>query len=259
MSAQRIQTPPPPQPEQLEPPDGEELRMTIWEHLNDLRKTVFKAFLGIVIGTAIGVPLAQPLLEYLIKPYGERLIALSPTEPVVAYFRIALMIGGVLSVPIVTYQLLQFILPGLTKKEKRYLVGVLPAISFLFVVGGLFAWFILIPPALQFLVGFQVQVFRPSWTADLYLSFITSLIFWMGVAFETPLVFFVLAVLGFVEARLLIHHWRIAVVGASIAAAVITPTVDPVNMMLVMGPLMALYGLSILLVAIGRRMTHVER
>ncbi len=258
MSA-RIQTPPPPQPEQLTPEESEELRMTIWEHLNELRKRVFAAFIGVVVGTAIGVPLAQPLLEYLIKPYGERLMALAPTEPVVAYFRIALMVGGVLSVPIVTYQILMFVLPGLTKKEKRYLIGVLPAVSLLFIIGGLFAWFILIPPALQFLVGFQNQVFRPSWTADLYLSFITSLIFWMGVAFEAPLVFFVISVMGFVEARVLIHHWRIAVVGAAIAAAIITPTVDPVNMMLVMGPLMGLYALSILLVAFGRRLNQNER
>jgi sec-independent protein translocase protein TatC len=256
MSTQRVSTPPPPQPDELEPSDGEELRMTIWEHLDDLRKRVFRAFLGIIIGTAIGVPLAQPMLEYLIKPYGERLMALAPTEPVVAYFRIALMIGGVLSVPVVTYQLLMFIIPGLTRRERRYLIMILPAISGLFIVGGVFAWFILVPPALQFLVKFQDQIFRPSWTADLYLSFITSLIFWMGVAFETPLVFFTLSVLGFVRARTLLQNWRIAIVGASIAAAVITPTVDPVNMALVMGPLLALYALSIILVGIGQRINQ---
>jgi sec-independent protein translocase protein TatC len=117
----------------------------------------------------------------------------------------------------------------------------------------LFSFYILLPPALGFLQGFQPTLFKPEWTADLYLSFVTSLIFWMGVAFETPLVFFVLALLGFVNWRLLARSWRIAIIGSAIAAAVITPTIDPVNMFLVMGPLMALYLMSIFLVAIGQR------
>jgi sec-independent protein translocase protein TatC len=112
----------------------------------------------------------------------------------------------------------------------------------------------LIPPALSFLVGFQPTIFHAQWTADHYLAFVTSLLFWMGVAFEAPLVFFVLSLFSAVTSRQLIHHWRIAIVGAAIAAAVITPTVDPVNMMLVMGPLMALYVLSIVLVSFGSRL-----
>jgi sec-independent protein translocase protein TatC len=121
-------------------------------------------------------------------------------------------------------------------------------------VGALFAWFILVPPALGFLRDFQPTLFKPEWTADLYLSFVTSLIFWMGVAFETPLVFFVLAFLGIVSPMALIYNWRIAIVGAAVAAALITPTIDPVNMALVMGPLLTLYVISIILVAIGNRM-----
>jgi sec-independent protein translocase protein TatC len=114
------------------------------------------------------------------------------------------------------------------------------------------------PPALGFLQGFQPTLFKPEWTADLYLSFITSLIFWMGVAFETPLIFFVLALLGLVSAGALARNWRVAVVGSSVAAAMITPTVDPVNMILVMGPLMTLYLLSILLVYVGRRINGID-
>src|SRR5690606_3533943 len=119
----------------------------------------------------------------------------------------------------------------------------LPAITLLFAVGALFSWFVLIPPALDFLANFQSDVFIVEWTADGYLGFVTSLVFWMGVAFETPLVFFVLALLGFVTPRALIKNWRIAIVGAAVAAAIITPTVDPVNMFLVVAPLLALYVL----------------
>jgi sec-independent protein translocase protein TatC len=111
---------------------------------------------------------------------------------------------------------------------------------------------------LGFLEGFQPQLFKPEWTADLYLGFVTALLFWMGVAFETPLIFFVLSILGMVTAAVLRRNWRIAVVGSAIAAAFITPTVDPVNMMLVMGPLLALYLLSIILVMIGSRFNRAE-
>ncbi|PJF33401.1 MAG: twin-arginine translocase subunit TatC, partial [Phototrophicales bacterium] len=122
----------------------------------------------------------------------------------------------------------------------------------------LFSWFVLMPPALGFLEGFQPTIFEPEWTADLYLSFVTSLIFWMGVAFQTPLVFFLVSLLGLVSARTLITQWRIAVIGASIAAALITPTIDPVNMFLVMAPLLTLYALSIILVYIGRKISGID-
>jgi sec-independent protein translocase protein TatC len=151
-----------------------------------------------------------------------------------------------------------FIIPGLTRKEKRILLSAIPAITLLFVIGVLFAWFILVPPALSFLSTFQEPLIKTEWVADEYLGFVTALLFWMGVAFETPLVFFVLALMGIVGAGALLKNWRVAIVGAAIAAAFITPTVDPVNMMLVMGPLMALYALSILLVVIGRRISKVD-
>jgi sec-independent protein translocase protein TatC len=159
---------------------------------------------------------------------------------------------------VITYQLMAFIVPGLTNREKRFITLSIPPITLLFLIGVAFAWFILIPPALGFLEGFQPTLFKPEWTADLYFGFVTSLLFWMGVAFETPLIFFVLSLLGMVTARPLLQNWRIAIVGAAIAAAVITPTVDPVNMLLVMGPLMVLYLLSIVLVSFGSRMNRPE-
>jgi sec-independent protein translocase protein TatC len=249
------------------PPDNESVqeleetggpRMGFFEHLEELRRRLFRAALALVFGTGIGIAAATPVLQYLIAPYGERLQTLGPTESVVSYFRVSLMIGGVLAIPVITYQLLMFVLPGLTAKERRFLLMSLPAITLLFLVGVAFAWFILVPPALGFLQSFQPDLFKPEWTADLYLGFVTALLFWMGVAFETPLVFFVLALLGMVRAGSLLQNWRIAVVGASVAAALITPTIDPVNMFLVMGPLLGLYILSIFLVVIGRRIAKVD-
>lgn len=257
--------PPAETPEKGEVEEGHELRMSFFEHLNELRQRLTRAALSLVLGTIIGATIADPVLQYIMVPYaslypeeGQRLVILGPTGAVVAYFRVALLIGGILAIPMITYQILAFVVPGLTRKERRYLKLSIPPITVLFLVGVAFAWFVLMPPAIAFLEGFMSDVFRPEWTAEQYISFVTSLLFWMGVAFETPLAFFVLALLGFVSPRMLIRNWRFAIVGSAVAAAFITPTVDPVNMGLVTFPLLALYILSIFLVAIGYRMSGVE-
>jgi sec-independent protein translocase protein TatC len=234
--------------------DDGQLRMSILEHLGELRNRAFKAALALGVGFLIALAFTGPILEFLKQPYGDtRFIALGPTDSVVAYFRVALMTGGILAIPVITYQVLMFILPGLTTREKRYILSSLPAVFLLFMLGVVFTWAVLIPPAIGFFVNFLPGVFEPQWTADRYLGFVTALIFWMGVAFETPLVFFVLSVLGIITSKALIKNWRIAIVGSAVAAAIITPTVDPVNMGLVIVPLLALYVLSIVLVSIGSR------
>lgn len=251
-----LRTPVPVIPPEEAPEPGHETRMTLLEHLNDLRKRVTRAALALAIGTILGAAIASPVLLYLKQPYADRFVALGPTDSVVAYFRVALMVGAIISIPLTTYQLLMFVLPGLTPKEKRYIFTAIPAITLLFLIGAMFAWFLLIPPALNFLEGFQSEIFRSEWTADRYLAFVTSLIFWMGVAFETPLIFFVLSLLGLITSPVLIKNWRIAIIGSAVAAAFITPTVDPVNMGLVMGPLLVLYVFSIALVMIGGRINR---
>lgn len=260
--------------------------MGLFDHLDELRRRLTRAGIALVIGTLIGITVSGMALDYLRGPYchiveenivqqAERagveadsvivvagndckLVTLGPTGGVVAYFRVGLLIGGILSIPVITYQLLMFVFPGLTRKEKRTVLLALPAIFILFLIGVAFAWFILTPPALGFLENFQPDLFRSEWTADLYLSFITALIFWMGVAFQTPLVFFVLGLLGLVTPGALIRNWRLAVIGAAVAAALITPTIDPVNMFLVMGPLLVLYSLSIVLVYLARRIARLD-
>jgi sec-independent protein translocase protein TatC len=236
-------------------------QMSLWDHLDELRRRLTWAVLALVIGTSIGIAVARPVLLYLIEPLpdgAQRLQTLGPTEGVIAYFRVAMLIGGILAIPMITYQVLAFIVPGLTRRERRIVFLSITPITLLFLVGVLFAWFIMVPPAIDFLQNFQSDLLKAEWTADQYLGFITALIFWMGVAFETPLVFFVLSLVGMVTAGALIRNWRIAVVGAAVAAAVITPTVDPVNMALVIAPLLVLYVLSIVLVYFGARFNRGE-
>lgn len=265
----RRRSTPPPQPEtptssgefdDWPQEDGHELRMGFFEHLGELRQRLTRAFIALFAGTIVGFVITPDVLEFLIEPYaaldpegGARLVILGPTGAVVSYFRVALTVGGIIASPLITHQILMFVMPGLTRRERRYIYLSLPPITALLLVGVAFAWFVLMPAAISFLEGFQNETFRAEWTAELYIGFVTSLLFWMGVSFEMPLVFFVLAYLGFVRAGTLIRNWRIAVVGAAVAAAFITPTIDPINMFLVMGPLLGLYVLSIILVFVGQR------
>lgn len=253
---------PTPTPELPPPDDGHELRMSLLEHLLELRDRVMWSMLALIIGAVIGFIFAGQALRFILEPYASlfpesdpgELIVLGPTGAILAYMRVALLIGGVIAVPTATYQLLRFVVPGLTRKERRYVLMAVPAVAVLFVAGVAFTWFILMPPAIRFLKDFQSGIFLARWEAGQYIGFVTSLLFWMGVAFQMPLFFFVLALLGVVRAGTLASQWRIAIVGVAVAAAFITPTVDPMNMFLVMGPLLALYVFSILLAWIGWRM-----
>jgi sec-independent protein translocase protein TatC len=248
----------------MEDDDGQGARMSFFAHLNELRIRVTRAFLAVVVGTLIAFFLADKALMILQQPYCQlvesqeecQLVVLGPTGTIVVYFRVSLMLGAIFAMPLMTYQVMMFILPALKRSEKRLVLLSIPAITILFLIGVAFAWFLLMPPALGFLEGFQPTIFRPEWTGDLYLSFVTALVFWMGVAFETPLVIFVFSILGMATPGALARNWRIAIVLSSIAAAFITPTIDPVNMMLVMGPLMSLYAISIVLSYFGVRINR---
>lgn len=227
--------------------------MGFFEHFNELRVRLFRALLALIVTTILSSIFTGHIIEYLAQPYRGDLIILNPTGSVVMYFRVALMAGGILAIPYITYQLLMFIMPGLTAKERRWILLALPATTGFFLLGVAFAWFIMVPNALRFLQDFQDEVFVDQWTAQEYFSFLTSVLFWIGVAFEMPIIFFVLARMGLVGPRFLIQNWRIATVIITIVAAVITPTVDPFNMLLVMAPLLVLYGLSIVLVSMAAR------
>ena len=231
--------------------DADETPLSLLDHLNELRIRLFRALIALVVGVLLSVVFTDQLLKYLIRPYGTELQVLGPTESVVIYFRVALLAGAIFAMPYVTFQLFMFVAPGLTRKEKRWIYMALPATSGLFLLGVAFAWFVMVPAALGFLQEFEKEVFRAEWTAERYIAFLTSLLFWIGVAFELPVVVFVLARLGIVGPTPLLRNWRLAVVLITIVAALITPTVDPFNMLLVVAPLLVLYLISIGLAALA--------
>ncbi len=226
--------------------------MPIMEHLRVLRNVLIKCALTLVITSAISLAFTTQILQFLIAPYGGILETIDPTENVTTYFRVALTAGAVLAMPFLVYFIWSFIAPGLKEKEKRYVLFIVPGATFLFLLGVAFAWGIMLPAAIGFLASFEPEIFKTSWRAAAYIPFVTSLMFWIGVAFELPLVVFFLAKLRIVTARQLLSGWRFAIVGAAVVAALITPTIDPFNMMLVMGPLVFLYFLSVALAKLAR-------
>jgi sec-independent protein translocase protein TatC len=235
--------------------DPKEFGFALFEHLNDLRKHLFRAALFFVITTAITAFFMRDLLAFITQPVGgiEALQAIEVTENISVVMRIALLGGFALALPYITFELYLFVAPGL--KARARVIGLLTIpIAFLFFVGGMtFAYFVMMPTALPFLLTFMdiPTAIRPA----SYIRFVTSLLFWIGIAFEFPLVVFALAGMGIVRAEDLLRQWRIAVVVIAIVSAMITPTIDPVNMALVMGPMIILYFLSIGLafIAQGRR------
>jgi sec-independent protein translocase protein TatC len=157
--------------------------------------------------------------------------------------RVALLGGVALASPYLAFELWLFAAPGLRSRSRVLGLVSIPLVLVFFVGGMVFAYLILLPPAMKFLINFMgIQVIpRPS----SYIGFVTGILFWIGITFEFPLVIYVLTLMGIVQPKSLLKHWRIAVLVMAILAAAITPTVDPVNMSLVMGPMILLYFTSI--------------
>ena len=227
---------------------AEERHLTLIEHLEELRNRLIRSVIALTVTTLLSFIFTKQFLKLLIAPMGETSpVSSSPTTNIVVFTKVALISGLALAMPVLVYQLIGFIAPGLTRQEKRYLYFVLPGATLSFVVGAAFAYFVMLPTAIPFLKGFLSDVIEPNWFIDRYIAFVTSLLFWVGLSFETPLLIFFLSKLGIVTPATLSRYRKYAILVIAVLAAVITPTPDPFNMILVMGPLILLYEIGILL------------
>lgn len=230
-----------------EPYDSvESSSMTLMEHLKELRRRLMWVGGALIIGTLAAMVFAWDVIAIINRPLGGEIPqVIGPTDSISVFFKVALATGAGLAMPVIVYQLIAFVAPGLYPHERRNLLIILPGIMVLFVIGVAFSYFVMLPPAIGFLQEFGGEQLRTDWTAPLYIGFVTRVTFWIGVAFQMPLVIAFLARAGIVSGPALLHYWRHAIVIISIAAAIITPTIDPVNMTIVMGPLIGLYFLSV--------------
>jgi sec-independent protein translocase protein TatC len=252
--AHKSTTYPPLDPSPVPPPDTpalDESKMTLMEHLVELRVRLMWVVGSLLVATLLSMVFVVPILEFITQPLlasgGQAPQALGPTDSIGVFFKVSFTMGTALALPMIIYQAIAFMAPGLYPHEKRAIYLMLPGVLVLFVIGAAFAYFMLLPAAVGFLQNFLGTVISQDWSIDRYIGFVTRLVFWIGVSFELPLVMAVLARTGLVSGKQLLHYWRHALIIVAIAAAAITPTVDPVNMTLVMGPLMVLYFLSVLL------------
>jgi sec-independent protein translocase protein TatC len=221
------------------------VREAMWEQVEDLRKHLLRSILVLALAVSVSFVFTQGLIEYLALPIGglEELKAIEVTESIGVFMKVALLSGLALSLPYIAFEFWLFAAPGLKPGSRKFGLIAIPLATLLFICGMAFAYYIMMPAALPFLLNFMgIQAeLRPA----SYYNFITGVMFWIGVAFEFPLVIYVLTAIGFVKPKVLSEHWRIAIVVIAILAAAITPTVDPVNMALVMTPMSLLYFISI--------------
>ena len=248
------QAPPaPPQPTPSGQPEDESRALTILEHLQELRYRLTICAGALVIGIAASAyPLSNWFIEFLKEPAKDKkenfeLVFFEPLEGWTTYFRVVLLLGVAFAMPVFVYQALAFVSPGLKKQERRWVLPIVLGATVAFMGGLAFAYYIELPPALGFLLNPPGGVGEPLISASKYFDFVTRLLLVTGLVFEMPLVIMGLAKVGVVTSRKLLGWWRYAIIVAFVAAAIVTPSVDPVTQALVAGPMLALYCIGIVL------------
>lgn len=235
-------------------------RQSLWDHVEELRAHLLRSVLVLSLAVIASFWIAERLMEFLAVPVGglEHLQAIQVTEEIGVFMRVALSAGLAAAFPYIAFEIWLFAAPGLKPRERKFGLAGIPLSTLLFLLGMAFTYYVLLPAALPFLGGFtEISQF---WTAKEYFNFVTGLMFWIGIFFEFPLVIYILSAMGLVKPNVLARQWRLAIVIIAIIAAAVTPTIDPVNMGLVMAPMILLYfvsiGLSFLAYARHRKASH---
>jgi sec-independent protein translocase protein TatC len=240
-------------------PEEEEEGMTMLEHLEELRNRIIVCAVALVLGlviSALPIPfltsqsVTQEVIRIVSTPAADHLIFLKPGEGFVTYFQVALIVALVLALPVITYQVIAFVMPALLPHEKKYLYMAVPGAMVSFALGLLFGYILVIPVAIQFLLVFgtdNIPGLEVKWAFSEYVDTVTTLLFWMGLSFETPLLMFFLTKLRVLTPQRLVGFRKYALILAFIIGAMITPTPDPLNQTLVSLPLYLLFELGLLL------------
>ena len=223
------------------------------EHIDAMRKALLRSVVALSLTTGLSLLFTRQLMGVLARPLGDitQLQVIEPTEAVGVFMRVGLLSGVAFAMPWIILEIYLFIAPGLMPRSRVTLLGAIPAASILFVLGMTFTYFVMLPTAIPFLRDFLG--FKAAWRPSAYFGLVTSLMFWVGLAFQMPLIVYALAAVGLLHARQLVQQWRVAVVVIAVIAAAVTPTVDPVNMALVMLPMILLYGFSIVGASVAER------
>lgn len=222
--------------------------LTWTEHLEELRRRIIVSLITLGIASVTSLPFASKFLELLKLPAEgtiEKLAFFSPQEAFLIYMRIAFLLGFVVSMPVILYQVWTFISPAIEKRTKKRTTYFIIFCFTAFITGGFFGYFILIPPALKFLLSFAKGQLEPVISAGKYISFVVSLILACGLVFQMPVLSFILTKLGIINPQILRRKYKYAIVIIFIVAAIITPTADAFNMLILAFPMLFLYEVSV--------------
>ncbi|XP_042503490.1 sec-independent protein translocase protein TATC, chloroplastic [Macadamia integrifolia] len=223
-------------------PDDKE--MSIFDHLEELRQRIFVSVLAVgaaMLGCFAFSKELVMLLEAPVKSQGVRFLQLAPGEFFFTTLKVSGYCGLLLGSPVILYEIIAFVLPGLTKAERRFLGPIVLASSILFYAGVIFSYLVLTPAALNFFVNYAEGAVESLWSIDQYFEFVLVLMFSTGLSFQVPVIQLLLGQVGLVTGDQMLSIWRYVVVGAVVAAAVLTPSTDPLTQVLLAGPLLGLY------------------
>ncbi|HEY9728335.1 MAG TPA: twin-arginine translocase subunit TatC [Chroococcales cyanobacterium] len=219
-----------------------DVEMSLFDHLEELRQRIFYSLIAVAVGVVACFLAVKPIVQLLeIPAQGVKFLQLAPGE----YFFVSLKVAGysgiLVSSPFILYQILQFVLPGLTRRERRLIGPVVLGSSVLFFAGLAFAYIALIPAALNFFISYGADVVEQLWSIDKYFEFVLLLMFSTGLAFQIPIIQLLLGYLGIVSSGQMLSGWRAVVVGAAVLGAVLTPSTDPLTQTLLGGAVLSLY------------------
>lgn len=223
-------------------------RMTFLEHLDELRKRIMHALISIIVTFVVSWIFREQIFEFLSMPITqvvEKLVVIKPTEAFTIYLKVSFVAAVFLAAPYILLQVWFFIAPGLYRKEKGYALPFLFSSTLLFILGGAFAYYVVLPPALNFLLLEFGSKFEHMISAVEFFDFEMLIVIGMGVIFQMPVLVAFLSIFGLITPRFLWKNFRYAILIITIIAAVVSPTTDPFNLFLWSGPMILLYTVSI--------------
>ncbi|WP_086687309.1 twin-arginine translocase subunit TatC [Nostoc sp. T09] len=220
----------------------DEVEMSFFDHLEELRLRIFYGLIAVAVGIVGCFFNVRPIVQLLEVPaQGVKFLQLAPGEYFFVSLKVAAYCGLLLSTPFILYQIVQFVLPGLTRRERRLLGPVVLGSSVLFAAGLVFAYFLLIPAALKFFISYGADVVEQLWSIEKYFEFVLLLLFSTGIAFQIPVIQLLLGTLGIVSSQQMFSGWRYVIMGAVVLGAVLTPSTDPLTQSLLAGAVLGLY------------------
>jgi sec-independent protein translocase protein TatC len=228
-------------------------QLTLFEHLDELRKRIFASLIALAAGVGVAIVFNDLLFDLLLRPLPagkEQITTFSPAEPFMTSFKVWVIAGILMASPYLIYQFWAFVGPAFTAGEKGYFVPVIVACTVLFLGGVTFAYLVVLPRGLAFLLNFNSGYFNVQNRASDYFTFVALFLLAFGLTFEMPVVLVLLAKVGVVDDRSLRKNRRYAILVEAVAAAVLTPSQDAFSMLALFVPLAILYEVSIVLARI---------